>query len=108
MRAIDADRLVEIFDTIPDKESTAIFIPKIVEVIEEQSTLKAEKISNWIDVENDLPDNDANVLVCDIDGDIHMGYLADYDGWRRAEDYEKIKSAVAWMPLPEPYHMADK
>lgn len=57
----------------------------------------------WIDVENGLPDNAADVLVCDIDGDIYMGYRSDHNGWRRTVDYENIKNVVAWMPLPEPY-----
>ncbi len=67
----------------------------------------AKAAGPWIDVNVDDPDIGQDVLICDIDGDIFKGYLSGYDGWRRSEDFEKIKSAVAWMPLPEPYKGAE-
>ena len=65
----------------------------------------AKAAGPWISVSQELPINNhgTDVLVCDIDGDIYKAYLSDYDGWRRSDDFEKIKSVVAWMPLPEPY-----
>jgi len=63
----------------------------------------AKEAEPWIDVNDNDPDIGQDVLVCDIDGDIYKGYLSDYSGWRRSEDFEKIKSVRAWMPLPEPY-----
>lgn len=67
----------------------------------------AKAAGRWIDVNVDDPDIGQDVLICDIDGDIYKGYLSGYDGWRRSEDFEKIKSVVAWMPLPEPYKGAE-
>lgn len=67
--------------------------------------LEKDDKRQWIPVSQELPidNHGADVLACDIDGDIYKAYLSDYDGWRRSDDFEKIKSVVAWMPLPEPY-----
>lgn len=60
----------------------------------------------WIPTSETMPDNPSeDVLVCDIDGDIYKAYLSDYDGWKRSEDFEKVKSVIAWQPLPAPYKM---
>lgn len=64
----------------------------------------AKAAEQWISVADRYPEDGENdVLVCDYDGDIYKGYLSEYGGWRRSDDFEKIKSVVAWMPLPEPY-----
>lgn len=60
----------------------------------------------WIPTSETMPDNPSeDVLVCDIDGDIYKAYLSDYDGWKRSEDFEKVKNVVAWQPLPPAYKM---
>ena len=68
---------------------------------------KSDKPSGkWIPTSETMPDNPSeNVLVCDIDGDIYKAYLSDYDGWRRSEDFEKVKNVIAWQPLPPAYKM---
>lgn len=39
MRAIDADRLVEVFKELPGKNYTAVYVKTIVEIIKAQPTL---------------------------------------------------------------------
>lgn len=39
MRAIDADKLIEEFNEIENKDYTAIFVKTIIEIIQEQPTL---------------------------------------------------------------------
>lgn len=74
---------------------------------DEAYQLEYEKPSGkWIPTSETMPDNPSeNVLVCDIDGDIYKAYLSDYDGWRRSEDFEKVKNVIAWQPLPLAYKM---
>jgi hypothetical protein len=54
----------------------------------------------WIPCRNDLPDIGMTVLFCDIDGDEFIGHRA-LDYWWSVD--EKVKSVIAWMPLPEAY-----
>ena len=68
--------------------------------------LKEVPSGEWIPTSETMPDNPSeDVLVCDIDGDIYKAYLSDYDGWKRSEDFEKVKNVVAWQPLPPAYKM---
>lgn len=63
-------------------------------------------MSRWIPVDERLPDDEIDVLVCNKQGDIELccgskstevGTFIWYtSGWRFGE-------VVAWMPLPEPY-----
>lgn len=100
-----------LLNSVENKEAEETFkmAIKSLEVDEEYCLAyeDAKAAGPWIDVDVDDPDIGQDVLVCDIDGDIYKGYLSGYDGWRRSEDFEKIKSAVAWMPLPEPYKGAE-
>ena len=60
----------------------------------------------WIPVTERLPEDGKNVLFCDIDGDIMIGYhIKDRPATHFSQDgtYDDIKNVVAWMPLPEPY-----
>lgn len=61
----------------------------------------------WIPVEERLPEEDVEVLVCDKDGDMQVAdycYSTELEGaviwFTRGKCFEEI---VAWMPLPEPY-----
>lgn len=42
MRAIDADKLIEKFNEIENKDYTAVFVKNIIEIIQEQPTLASE------------------------------------------------------------------
>lgn len=60
----------------------------------------------WIPVSERLPENGHNVLFCDIDEDIMMGYhVKGRPDTHFSQDgtYEDVKNVRAWMPLPEPY-----
>lgn len=54
----------------------------------------------WVPCRNNLPDIGMTVLFCDVDGDEFIGHRAS-DYWWSVD--EKVKSVIAWMPLPEPY-----
>lgn len=63
-------------------------------------------MDNWISVTEKLPEDGQDVLICDIDGDIMIGYhvrgrLATH--FSQQGSYEHIKNVKAWMPLPQPY-----
>lgn len=63
-------------------------------------------MSEWIPVTERLPDEETDVLICNIDGDIAIssgscstevkGFIWYTSGWR----FGKV---IAWMPLPEPW-----
>jgi hypothetical protein len=57
----------------------------------------------WIPVTERLPDISKSVLICDIDGDIYLGYRTRYGDYYPAYGDDRIKCVTAWMPLPEPY-----
>lgn len=60
----------------------------------------------WIPVSEGLPEDGQNVLFCDIDDDIMIGYHIKgrpYTHFSQDGTYEDIKGVIAWMPLPEPY-----
>ena len=60
---------------------------------------KAVSPYRWIPVSERLPKIGATVLFCDIDGDEYVGHWGVHHWWS-VDD--KVKSVVAWMPLPEP------
>lgn len=48
MRIIDADELINVFNVYPDKYGTAIFLDRIIEIINEQPTVEPDKGPNEI------------------------------------------------------------
>lgn len=69
--------------------------------VNEASELLRKRIRRWIPCSDRLPEEQVNVLFCDVDEDIYVGIR--YRGrWWAGED-DPIKNVVAWMPLPDPY-----
>ena len=65
-----------------------------------------ESKGEWIPVSERMPKDEQNVLFCDIDDDIMVGYhLKGRPNTHFSQDgsYEDMKNVRAWQPLPEPY-----
>jgi len=65
-----------------------------------------EQEPKWIPVSERLPDDEEDVLFCDLFGDIMLGYHPrDWKSTHFAErgSCEFQKNVAAWMPLPKPY-----
>lgn len=56
----------------------------------------------WIPVEERLPEDDTDMIVCKADGIIDMAFWDGYY-WRSMTTDFTI-DVCAWMPLPEPFH----
>lgn len=66
---------------------------------------EAENESNWIPVEQRLPEHLVPVLTCDAYGNMHI--MSHYEGFEPpfgiGSDHHRFYEVVAWMPLPQPY-----
>ena len=85
-------------------------VNKLVETVAQRAMEKLIEsgafIGWWIPISEELPEDRQNVLFCDIDGDIFIGYhIKDRPDTHFSQDgtYEVIKNVKAWMPLPERY-----
>ena len=71
-----------------------------LEAVERQK----EQKSDWIPVEEQLPNHDNCVLMCSHRGGMDVGW---YDGkrWRTGYSHaDVVNDIIAWCPLPDPYH----
>ena len=71
------------------------------------SALKDE----WIPTSERLPEEGKNVLFCDIDNDIMLGYHlthAPATHFVEKGSWEDMKNVRAWMPKPEPYKESEE
>ena len=58
---------------------------------------------HWIPCSERLPEEGCHVLMCGADGVIRIGRMGTNLFWVGT----KVTTAVAWMPLPEPYRGGD-
>jgi len=71
-----------------------------------ENTRLAEKIPHWISVNDRLPEQYSNVLICDQNGCEWIGNLHEDNRWHFDEVDEItpmwLNASRYWMPLPEP------
>lgn len=60
--------------------------------------------SNWISVDDKLPEDGEYVLIQDYDGEIHMAWLGDNDWVAVSGIYDRFEfeEIPYWQPLPKP------
>ena len=76
---------------------------KVLEIIKNGTPLPK---SQWIPVMERMPEDGQNVLFCDIEDDIMLGYhIKGRPDTHFSQDgtFDDIKNVKAWMPLPEAY-----
>lgn len=77
---------------------------QLAEWLKELKQLREQ--TKWIPVFERMPKDGQNVLFCDIDEDIMIGYhVKGEPDTHFAQDgsFEGMKNVKAWMPLPDPY-----
>ena len=70
-------------------------------------------IPQWIPCSERLPEENEEVLVCDVDGTMEVCDLEMFGGgrglkWTDKSGYECWLDVIAWMPLPKPYKERSK
>lgn len=83
------------------------FLANYMNILEKQIQKPSKQNSEWISVDDKLPEEGANVLVCNNSGEMRIIY-----GWYYGEENQywtwdiiddNFGSVVVWMPLPKPY-----
>lgn len=80
-----------------------VYTGRIFDIISNGTPLPKEE---WIPVMERMPEDGKNVLFCDIEDDIMLGYhIKGRPNTHFSQDgtFDDIKNVKAWMPLPEPY-----
>lgn len=108
MRPIDADELQALFNEVStdllskpqlakDAEHIVRACLMVTEMIQDSPTVE---LPHWIPVEERVPMDDKNVIVC-VDGIVTTGYH-DERGWFWESDGKAIRRprVTHWMPLP--------
>lgn len=69
------------------------------------TAIKALEAQEWVPVSKQKPEDGQDVLFCDIDKDIMIGYHNKGEPdthFSQQGTYERIKNVKKWMLLPEP------
>ena len=106
---IDDKKLIEEMNkTFPDKflndknwfYGKCSFMDLFSELIENQP-----KVGEWIPCSERLPNRYNNILICQNDGYVNVGYYS-LNGFKDMNSYP-YKDVIAWQELPEPYKVGD-
>lgn len=111
MKLIDADKLIEELDTRINLEPDSIegvLDAYAKKIIEDAQTVE---IPQWIPVEERLPSEDGENVICCTEGGI-IEICAFYNGdeiypiqW--CSNGNVLRHVVAWQPLPQPFKKED-
>lgn len=97
---------MKISEIITDKYKLRIPPTVYYELLADVHEAEEEQEPKWIPVSERLPEDGQNVLFCDNDNDIMVGYhVKDRPNTHFSQDgtYDDMKNVRAWMPLPKPY-----
>jgi hypothetical protein len=88
-------------DEITDRK---IALLTAIDVLKQNPTVEAEHDKGWISVKDRPLENQYDVLVCDVRGNVFAAYYFPYVyEWRYAFTVEPCKYEIThWRPLPEP------
>ena len=106
MRLIDADALETVITQLNENgwEITRNEYKLIDRVLFEIPTIEPEP--HWIPCSERLPEDGQDVLFCDIDEKIMLGYHVKgrpNTHFTQNGSWDEMKNVFAWMPLPETY-----
>ena len=104
-RYIDADELKASYIVT---STTTNSLCHLYVSIEDINNAPSIDIPQWIPCSERLPEEDEEVLVCDVDGTMEVCDLEMFgEGrglkWTDKNGYESWLDVIAWMPLPKPY-----
>lgn len=105
MKLIDADALMEAIEIrMKSKEDDFKVVSELMAMnryIAQVPPVKKQD-NEWIPVEERLPVDDTDVIVCKSDGIINIAFWSG-DAWMSLDSNYTL-NVFAWMPLPEPYN----
>lgn len=103
------DELVERLAAYEDTDLT----PQEIYSLKTGTILKALR-TEWIPVEERLPEEDDRVILCTIHGIVKEGTYTERYGYAMRKGFftetcfEELCDVTAWMPLPEPYQKEER
>jgi len=109
-RMIDANRLLLKFKEKSNNPNYRMNMHNIWSYINTAPTVEERKQGEWIPVNEILPKEETDVLICTDCGDIDVSRRLTYsDGtWEWFTSTWIYGEVIAWMPLPEPYIESEK
>ena len=99
-RYIDADEAIRI--SKEDKLAWVYDLTDLEEFLAGVPSVDVAPKSEWISVDERLPESRKFVIVCDEYGNVGEAYFYKQDRKFEWVDDEEIAFATHWMPLPEP------